>query len=378
MSNHALERGAGGDAEGILASAWCGWDRFWFRPADPTTLCLMRLLGGFVILYVHLTYSWGLLSYVGPQGWLDGQMADYMLHKQETWVQPLGWEDQATLYTKGNCFWSVFFHVKNPGWIIALHVGFLVAMALFTAGLWTRWTGIASWIGAMSYVQRAQWTVYGVDTMMLITLTYLLIGPSGAVLSVDRWLARRRDRRRGVETPPPASSVAANFAVRLIQIHFCIIYLASGTSKLKGAAWWGGTAPSLVMLNAYFAPLRFQPYAALMTFLASHRWLWEIVMTGGVIFTLVLECGLPVLIWNRHLRWVMICGSILLHTMIGVFMGLVSFSLIMMVMVLSFVPPEVVKLALARLSEKVGRIPPRGREGAPAAGRAAALVLTRS
>ena len=37
-------------------------------------------------------------------------------------------------------------------------------------------------------------------------------------------------------------SVAANVALRLFQVHFCIIYINSGMSKLQGAAWWNGEA----------------------------------------------------------------------------------------------------------------------------------------
>src|SRR5205814_1892506 len=49
-----------------------GWDRFWFSPSDPTTVGLIRLLSGIVILYVYFCYSFDLLSYVSPrEGWLD-------------------------------------------------------------------------------------------------------------------------------------------------------------------------------------------------------------------------------------------------------------------------------------------------------------------
>jgi hypothetical protein len=46
----------------------------------------------------------------------------------------------------------------------------------------------------------------------------------------------------------------------------------------------------------------------------------------------------------------MVLGSVLLHTMIGLFMGLVTFGLLMMALVLSFVPPEAVHRLFARRS----------------------------
>jgi hypothetical protein len=73
-------------------------------------------------------------------------------------------------------------------------------------------------------------------------------------------------------------------------------------------------------------------------------------MTGGVLYTLVLEISFPYLVWKRELRWLMVAGSVLLHTFIGLFMGLVTFGLLMIALVLSFVPPE----ALHRLFTQRG------------------------
>jgi hypothetical protein len=134
------------------------------------------------------------------------------------------------------------------------HTIILVIMLLFTLGFCTRITSVLTWLAALSYIQRAQTTLFGMDTMMNISMIYLMIGPSGATFSLDRWLAKRRARRvlsgeiKGdfaaaqAVLQGPAPSVAATFATRLLQIHFCFIYFASGASKLKGGTWWGGTA----------------------------------------------------------------------------------------------------------------------------------------
>lgn len=147
-------------------------------------------------------------------------------------------------------------------------------------------------------------------------------------------------------------SIAANFAIRLIQVHFCIIYFASGTSKLLGSTWWSGTALNLVMLNAEFSPLHHALYYNVLKFLASHRWMWESFMAFNIVATLVLELGFPFLVWYPRMRWVMVCGSVMLHTGIAIFMGLTTFSMIMIVMVASFIPPEVIDDLANRLSER--------------------------
>jgi hypothetical protein len=360
-------------------------DRFFFTPADPTTLGFIRISAGLLTLFVHFCYCFGLFQYVGPQGWVDLDYGHWL--RQEVSIQAPIWdwpaEGQQQLfeeYAKGQYYWSIYYHVTDPRWIVAIHAGIMVVMALFTVGFATRITSVLTWLGALQYVQRAPSLLYGMDTMMMILLFYLMIGPSGAALSVDRWLQRWREKRwRGVASLPdlaPPPLVSANFAIRLIQIHFCIIYLAAGTSKLLGSTWWAGTAPSLTLLNAEFAPFNLSLYTSLMQFLAGHRWLWEILMTGGVLFTLFAELGFPFLVWLKSTRWLMVCCSVLLHLMIGVIMGLVVFSLFMMTMVFAFVPPEVTRHILGVCKERFRAI--LFRSAGSAQGRAKRPALSRT
>jgi len=188
--------------------------------------------------------------------------------------------------------------------------------------------------------------LFGMDTMTNLGLFYLMIAPCGAALSLDRWWQVRRERRRlGAKyvPQPPQPMVSATFATRLLQINYCIIYFAAGTSKLMGASWWNGTAPNGFLLNYSFAPFDVPKYVEFLQWLVKHRWLWELFCTIGVVGTLCLELGFPFLVWNRYTRWVMVSGSILFHTLIALLMGLVTFSLMMMVLVMAFVPPEAVR-----------------------------------
>jgi hypothetical protein len=202
----------------------------------------------------------------------------------------------------------------------------------------------------MCYLQRAPTLLFGMDTMMNILLVYLMIAPSGAALSVDDWLRRRRERAAGLGDRPSPPLVTATLATRLLQINFCFVYMGSGTSKLLGSAWWNGTAIWGTLANSYFAPLDQSWYIGGLQMLSSQRWLWEIAMASGCIFTIFVEIGFPFLVWNRKWRWWMVTGSVLLHTGIGVFMGLVTFSLMMLCMVMAFFPPEAVRDFLDRVA----------------------------
>ncbi len=122
----------------------------------------------------------------------------------------------------------------------------MLVVAAFTLGLFTRVTAVLTWLAAVSYIHRTQQVLFGMDTMMNILLLYLMIGNCGAALSIDRLLARRRaarlslgrtgtiDEATKAYLAAPPKSMAAGFALRLTQVHFCIIYMAAGMSKLKG------------------------------------------------------------------------------------------------------------------------------------------------
>src|SRR4051812_49927307 len=56
--------------------AWAAWSRFWFTPADPTPLCLMRIVAGLLVLYVHIAYTFDLQPLMGGDGWYNAQQAD--------------------------------------------------------------------------------------------------------------------------------------------------------------------------------------------------------------------------------------------------------------------------------------------------------------
>ncbi|HWG44051.1 MAG TPA: HTTM domain-containing protein [Gemmataceae bacterium] len=342
-------------------------DRFFFRPIDPTTWGLIRISVGIVVLYVHLVYCIGLANYLGPDGWVlnkgwtdkpgEGGVLDFLRFGQTFMGPSSTWDDSQGEVLKGQTLWSIYYHVEDPVWIWVIHIIILVAMFLFTIGLGcSRVLSALVWIGALQYIQRVPSLLFGMDTMMNLALLFLMISPCGAALSVDRWLKVRRERRRlgpAYVPQPPEPLVSANFATRLMQISFCFIYLAAGTSKLLGTSWWNGTAPNRFLLNYSFAPFDVALYSQFIKYLADHRWMWEVGGAIGVVYTLFLELGFTFLVWNRRTRWFMVSCSILLHTMIALLMGLVTFSLIMMALVLAFVPPEVVRQWLQSASEQI-------------------------
>ncbi len=369
---------------------------FLFRPADPTTLGLIRICAGLAVLYVHLAYCYDLAAFFGPNGWMDLRTMNELRRDgpilqtaQTGWKEEQGRrpeelsEEEKDYSTRWNVnpswvkakghkpLWSIWYHVTDPTWMWVVHCSILTIMFLFAIGLCTRIMAVLTWVAMLSYFNRSQVSLYGMDTIMNVVVFYLMIGPSGAALSVDRLIARYwtsykalRKHRPAPSCLRPAPLISANLALRLMQIHVCFIYGMSGLSKLQGGAWWSGTAVWFTMANPEFSPMRLRIYTEALRQLSEHRWLWELFTTGGTYFTLAFEIGFPFLIWNRRLRWTMICCAVMLHLGIAVFMGLVTFSMMMLVAVLAFVPAATVREFLWRL----GRGPEGWRLARPEAG----------
>jgi Vitamin K-dependent gamma-carboxylase len=59
------------DEQNVFERTWSAWCRFWFTAADPTPLCLMRIVVGLLTLYVHIAYTFDLVAFFGPDAWVD-------------------------------------------------------------------------------------------------------------------------------------------------------------------------------------------------------------------------------------------------------------------------------------------------------------------
>ncbi len=267
--------------------------------------------------------------------------------------------DPRMLYTRGMTAFSLWFHVTDPRAMMAAHLAVVLASFFLMVGFCTRVMSVVTWFGFLSYIHRNPTALFGADTMMVILLTYLMIGPSGGALSVDRliaaWWSRAKpgvihawcrllgrplpadaDIAPATYDPQPTPTVSANVAVRLLQIHLCIIYLIAGLSKLLGPSWWSGHALWSVLANYEFAPMHFEAYNRLLRLLGRNQLVFETFLTGGAIFTLVFEIGYAFLIWRPLMRRPYLLAALLLHGLIGVLMGLKTFALIMLVMNFAF------------------------------------------
>jgi hypothetical protein len=126
-------------------------------------------------------------------------------------------------------------------------------------------------------------------------------------------------------------------------------------SKLQGRTWWTGEAVWGVLANFDYAPMQqgswyTDLYTEFLVFMSRHETLNYLFITASTMFTLTFEIGFAFLVWGRRTRWIIIVMAVMLHGGIGLFMGLKTFSMMMLTLVLSFVPPESIRRLLGALA----------------------------
>jgi len=313
-----------------------GWDYFWFRPVNPTTLAFIRISTGLLVFYIHATTMGELPNLIGPHAWVDSQAISELRSIRNEFEDPM-LRMAHTWYGE-----SIWFYVQDPQVMLVLQSIFLIATACFTLGLCSRLTSVIVWAGHLSYIQRGYVTWFGMDSVLCMLLLYLMFGPTGATLSLDRLIERYRIARQRLGAGLALSKEdlalkprwSANVVLRMIQIHMCIIYLFAGVSKLQGDKWWSGSAAWYTMMVPELEIFSMRWLGT------APDWIYMLIVFGITYYTLVFEISFIFLVWNRLLRPIMLFGAFALHAGIGLFMGLGSFGVAMLTGCSAFINPD--------------------------------------
>jgi hypothetical protein len=277
------------------------WTRFWFAPASPFGLHVVRLLTGLLLLAWLLPLASDVQAFFGLQGWFDRRAYVEAARLTDGSPKTIGW---SLLYLCGS----------SASLLKATYWSSIAIVALFTLGVATRWTGVLTWLVVVSFTANPAFDDE-VDPLLQLLTLYLAIGylqlglrNRGAswferiVGRTDTFLLGRTLRR---SAEPARKSVAANLALRLIQIHLTIVLVTTGLHKLQFGEWWSGIAfwfplqPALKLkteqlremvpyANQYLIIITLAAYATLAWQLlfpvfAWRKGLWRIVLLGGAV-----------------------------------------------------------------------------------------------
>ena len=248
-----------------------------------------------MLFYTHLVWSLDLLDFFGPGGWLP--------------QFPI----------------SHFYLFSSPTLIWIAHLAALAVFFCLMIGFHARTASVLAALLTLSYINQVPMATFGLDQINAMLAVYLVIGPSGAWLSVDHWRTRRAEQ--GEAASDPRASVSANVAIRLIQLHMCVIYFFAGSSKLLGAAWWDGTALWWAMANSEYKTID-------MFWLAD----WPRLVSVLSQVTVLWELSFAALIWPKLTRPPMLILAVLLHLGIGICLGMMTFGLVMLIGCSAFLP----------------------------------------
>jgi hypothetical protein len=292
--------GQGTAPRGWLHEWAAAWDAFWFTPGDPLPLAVIRICTGLLLTWSAFVWHRDTEAFFGASGWLAPddvwRMSD---------PRALPW------------LWSWYFPA-DPAAARILAAVCVVAAVLLTVGLATPLAAAVSLAGVVAAVNRAPLNTFGLDDTLGLLLVGLVVGPSGARLSLDRLLGWA-----GQGGP----SVRATVALRLIQVHLCVVYFFSGCGKMLGASWWEGTALWGAAANVQYRTLD-------LTFLARH----PLVINAFTLATLLWEAAYAALVWPRLTRRLFLAMAVAVHLGIGLAMGMMEFGLAMITANLAFVP----------------------------------------
>ncbi|MGH7139644.1 MAG: hypothetical protein ACREHD_28220, partial [Pirellulales bacterium] len=136
-----------------LGGEWTrGWNRFWFTPSDPLVLGVMRIAVGAIALYLVATYTPDLDRYFGQNGLLPVSVLASLEEPTRDDLQLV--PPQVREAVPRQYRFSYLDRIHESAGLTAAHLAGLAVLTLFTLGIFTRVTAVASLIVFLSYLHR--------------------------------------------------------------------------------------------------------------------------------------------------------------------------------------------------------------------------------
>jgi hypothetical protein len=197
-------------------------------------------------------------------------------------------------------------------------------------GFKTRISAIICFILMVSMQNRNYAILNSGDTLMRCMLFLLIFSPSYVKYSADSWLKKK--------TGQSYDSEISILTIRLMQLQFSLVYLATTLFKLKGFDWVDGTAvyytSRLVNFQRIVLPIVFDIPSLVK------------LATWSALF---IEFAMGTLVWVKEFRiWVMLSG-IILHLLIEVSMSIGFFEWVMMASYILFLEPSELRNCTTKL-----------------------------
>jgi HTTM domain len=295
------------------------WERFWFAPIPTSTIAVVRMAFGLVMVGWTVSMAPDLLTFWAQDGLVPQQPPE------------IGW--------------GLLGYFPSDAAVIGVFVALLVTSVCVLVGFLTRFSCAVLFVCLLAFVRRDPFVLNSGDLVLVHVAFFLALSPAGAAISLDRFLFHR-----GKFWEVPAR---APWGLRLMQIQVSMIYFFAVWAKVRGVTWNDGTAVSYALrldqLERFPEP----------GFLSSQPIVVNLLTYG----TLAVELSIAILVWNRRVRPYVLAAGVLLHLLIDWSLVVGFFTLSIYVLYLSFLSPEWALArfaALRRLLERNRRASPRG------------------
>ena len=258
------------------------WNKFWFAPQSPAPLCVFRILVGFVALGDGLCWCSDLTTWYGVNG-----------------VIPL----QSLAHIRPNLSLMVLYPFDDQQlyFLLALYV---VACIFSILGFCTRSSMFYIWLFSCSLASRQGAFWHQVSLFVRLYSFLLMIGPSGAMYSLDAWIKKLRGKDENPKLRSP-------LVQRLLQFQIACVYFRASVGKMFGHEWRDGTAVYYVM--HYTNVVRHTVPGFL-----DNIWFYKFL----TYYTVFIETCLWTLIWVPGLNKLVLAGGLFLHGGIEWFINL--------------------------------------------------------
>lgn len=235
------------------------------------------------------------------------------------------------------------FAVDSPMLFELLYHLAIVVSIWYLVGWKSRAVGLAFAVLAWSLLRRHPFAMTGGDSLVLLTLPWLMLTNTSAYLSVDSgWRPIGSPWR---PEPRPWRALVHNAGLLAILLQVSTMYLFAGLHKLFGSPWMDGSAAGIVLrIDRFALPL-----------LSPLVYENEVLSRGVTYWTVIFELTAPILLWLPPTRWLVAVQSVLFHGGIGILMGLVIFAIEATMFQLVVFPDS----SYLRLAARLGRRRPR-------------------
>lgn len=288
---------------------------FFFQPQPVHSVVLLRIAFGVIILIQWFSMWESLDLFWGPHGLVS--------------------LDTAVKYNNVWRFNLFEFLPNDPKVPVLLGMLLFIGAVGMIMGFFTKSSILLTFFTLISFHNRNIFILNSGDMVLRNLLFLLLFTPCADMLSVDRWICRRR----GLVGPEPEEK--SPWALRLIQVQFCIIYVATVMFKMKGTMWADGTAVYTATRLDEFVRMPF----GILNNLAVIKFLtWS---------TLIIELALGTLVWIKDLRYWVLLAGVALHLGIEMTMVIPLFEWIMIASMFCMVDSRDLKWFMGRLKSNL-------------------------